>query len=375
MALITRAQLPRERNDTIGEALRGLALGQGVAASILQGRELEQRQQQQQQQAAKTQQIDELARLAVGGEATPLQELAIQAPEVAKSIRDLQEFQRRVSTEEDSKAIKSMVEGAALALNSPNPLRALEQRKDRLSRMGVDTTETQKAIDVFISEGDEAGKALLSGVTKTGQQLGLIKPLEDRSLDIEQQKIDIRREERKERALDRALNREKNELEREKLQIQLDETRRSLDNAKKDRALQVENAVVSTQTAIDNADSLITDPGLEIASGLQAIIPTIPGTSQADFRSRLEALKSQVFLSQVEKMRGLGALTDREGEALANAIGTMSINQSDDALRKSIVSIRNKLQEARDRLEKSEGLSPSEKGRTIQVDGFRVEFE
>lgn len=365
MALITRANLPRERTDIVGEALRGLALGQSVASSIDARRQREQQAQQQQQ-------VNQLARLAAGGDREALQELAIVSPDKAGSLTAIQEFQSRTATEANTAAFKSMVEGAALALNSGNPLQALEQRKDRLNRLGVDTFETQQAIDVFKNEGEEAGKALLAGVANTGRQLGILKPFVDEKIDIEKEKLNIRKLEAQERALDRQLGRETNAIKREQMQLQLEGVKQERENAQREKALNLDNVISSSQTAIDTADKLLSDPGLEVASGLESIIPTIPGTEQADFRARLETLKSQVFLAQVNKMKGLGTLTDAEGARLEKSISSLSTGMSDKALRESIKEIRDDLQGAQDRLKKSEGLTDERK--TVIIDGFTVEF-
>lgn len=54
------------------------------------------------------------------------------------------------------------------------------------------------------------------------------------------------------------------------------------------------------------------------------------------FEKDLETLQSQVFLTQVEKMRGLGALTDFEGKKLESGIANLSLVQSEDSLARNL---------------------------------------
>ncbi|MFW1745757.1 hypothetical protein ACG9XW_05930 [Acinetobacter guillouiae] len=49
----------------------------------------------------------------------------------------------------------------------------------------------------------------------------------------------------------------------------------------------------------------------------------VPGTPQKTFASQIETLQSQVFLNQITKMRGLGTLTDAEGQRLATSIANL----------------------------------------------------
>jgi hypothetical protein len=60
-------------------------------------------------------------------------------------------------------------------------------------------------------------------------------------------------------------------------------------------------------------------------SGLTSYNPLqhIAGTSQYGFMANIGVLKSQAFLSQVQQMRGLGALSNKEGAQVANALAAI----------------------------------------------------
>ena len=72
----------------------------------------------------------------------------------------------------------------------------------------------------------------------------------------------------------------------------------------------------------------------------------IPGTKEYDFDQKLETLKSKVFLSQVDQMRGLGALTESEGAALKASIASINPNQSPKEVQKSLTEIAKVLSDA-----------------------------
>lgn len=76
------------------------------------------------------------------------------------------------------------------------------------------------------------------------------------------------------------------------------------------------------------------------------LIRQVPGTSENTFAKDIETLKSQVFLAQVEKMRGLGALTDKEGDAIRSSIASLDINQGPKAVQQNLTKIAQQMSSA-----------------------------
>lgn len=72
----------------------------------------------------------------------------------------------------------------------------------------------------------------------------------------------------------------------------------------------------------------------------------IPGFSEYDFAQKVETMKSQVFLSQIDQMRGLGALTESEGAALKASIASLDLNQSPYIFQKNLTQIAKTLSAA-----------------------------
>ena len=72
----------------------------------------------------------------------------------------------------------------------------------------------------------------------------------------------------------------------------------------------------------------------------------IPGTKEYNFNQKLETLKSKVFLSQIDQMRGLGALTESEGAALKASIASINPDQSPDEVQNSLTEVAKALSNA-----------------------------
>lgn len=86
--------------------------------------------------------------------------------------------------------------------------------------------------------------------------------------------------------------------------------------------------------------------GLSSATGGLGVMARIPGTDARAYVDKLETLKSQVFLTQVEKMKGMGALTDAEGARLEKSIASLDHHLSAEQLRSNLLEIERVLKRA-----------------------------
>lgn len=108
-------------------------------------------------------------------------------------------------------------------------------------------------------------------------------------------------------------------------------------------------AARNAATASQNAATLANDlKGLnEAAGGLHDIaMRRVPGTAEYNFNQKIETLKSQIFLGQVDQMRGLGALTEAEGAALKASIESIDLNQDPIVLQRNLTTIAQHLSKA-----------------------------
>ncbi len=121
-----------------------------------------------------------------------------------------------------------------------------------------------------------------------------------------------------------------------------------------------EGASASFDTAIRTVDNMLKHPGREAAVGVGSMFPTWPGGAAANFEAELDAFKAQTFLPMVQQLRGMGALSNAEGDKLTNAVGALSLSQGDVQFQKNLKSIRDDLTRARSRATPWTGLSPAQ---------------
>ena len=94
--------------------------------------------------------------------------------------------------------------------------------------------------------------------------------------------------------------------------------------------------VDNAQTAIQNVQELLTHPGFKSSVGMG--IPGakyVPGTPQADFRSRLDQVQGGAFLTAIDTLRGTGAITEVEGTKATAAKNRMSTATSEAEFNKA----------------------------------------
>ena len=164
--------------------------------------------------------------------------------------------------------------------------------------------------------------------------------LRQRELDIKQETNRIRTLENKERSLDRQLSRETNELKRQELQSRLQQTQSDRERRQNDLIIEGENALSDADLGLNVVNELINSPGLEASVGASSLLPTLPGSQAANFESKLEQFQSLQFLNNIQKMKGLGALSEAEGRKVASAAGALNLNMSESAFRKELNTIK-----------------------------------
>jgi hypothetical protein len=80
----------------------------------------------------------------------------------------------------------------------------------------------------------------------------------------------------------------------------------------------------SAQNALDLVDELRTDPNRERGTGKSSIFNSMPATAGYDFQTKVDQAKSGAFLTAIQQMRGMGALSNAEGSTATQAVTRMN---------------------------------------------------
>jgi hypothetical protein len=99
-------------------------------------------------------------------------------------------------------------------------------------------------------------------------------------------------------------------------------------------------------------------PYLSRGTGFSSLGNSIPGTGGYDFQNLVTQAKSGAFLTAIQKMRGLGALSDREGGAAMAAITRMDTATSEEAFKRALDDYEAVLNIAEQRVRQRSGGQP-----------------
>lgn len=141
-----------------------------------------------------------------------------------------------------------------------------------------------------------------------------------------------------------------------------------------------QSAIDAFDRAIASGESLLKHPGFTAAVGsgfdpaaFGSYNPftgnSLSGTEAANFETDLETMKSQVFLPMVQSMKGLGALSNAEGQKLTAAIGNLDARQSEASFQKNMAQILSDLRKYSTR-SRSGGAQPAQSAKPAANSGW-----
>jgi len=160
---------------------------------------------------------------------------------------------------------------------------------------------------------------------------------------IKYEEMNIKREDTKLKTLEAKHKREQNELKREELELKIEDQKMKLGEAEEGKEIKRQERISEAKGAIESLDRTISTiediqehPGLDAATGMSSFMAMIPGTDARDVSALIETLSSQTFVAEVQKMRGLGALSESEGRKLSAAVANLDLGQSTKAFKKNL---------------------------------------
>ena len=107
-----------------------------------------------------------------------------------------------------------------------------------------------------------------------------------------------------------------------------------------EQTLSAPSDIQAANQAIKILDQIISSPYLESGTGFSSLANVVPGTGGYDFQNLVNQAKSGAFLTAIEQLRGLGALSNAEGSAATLAITRMDTSTSREAFVKAVMDYR-----------------------------------
>lgn len=175
-------------------------------------------------------------------------------------------------------------------------------------------------------------------------------------INIQQQNTNLRRLELDDKKYDRQIANETNALKLADLQDKRQKNQQAIEQGKRDKVDAFSRANDTLDQTLDTASRVLNSPGFDKYFGVSMTklpgVGTIPGTDAADTEALVNTLSSQGFLTSIQQMKGMGALSDAEGKKISSAIASLDSKQSDKSARAAVNTIISVTQAAKARLQK-----------------------
>lgn len=159
---------------------------------------------------------------------------------------------------------------------------------------------------------------------------------------IAQQNVNLRRLELNDKKYDRQIANETNALKLADLQDKRQQNQQAIEQGKRDKADAYNTSMDALTRTVETAGKVLNSPGFTGYFGTNwnpLSNRWIPGTDAADTEALVDTLQSQGFLSGVQQMKGLGALSNAEGQKIMAAIGSLKPGQSEKSAKAAIKTI------------------------------------
>lgn len=238
---------------------------------------------------------------------------------------------------------------------------------------GEQRAQDQAPADLVKKQAD--ARAAVSDATIKGEQAKYAPQMalleyEKKGWDIKalQADIEYKRESNRISAMNAAISREGNDLKRQELKLKVQEAEGKLLDKVREKAATAEAGAANIDNMLNTVERIKNNKSLDSVVGSlegKAFYPnTVAGTmnpfgdgdERADAIALIETLGSQAFLAQIPNIKGMGALSNAEGEKLQSALQNLSRAQSEKQFRANLDEASRLLKKGRENISRSTGV-------------------
>lgn len=287
-------------------------------------------------------------------------------PEIAQQLLlEQAAAARNAGMEQDAKAAEAVAELVKLspetAETSTGLFLASAMGPDKFAETFTKLQGERRESELQPSKLTESqAKAQKAAVEAKFAESGAVLDLQKKGWDITkiQEDIKIAKQNASIAALNAQIAREGNQIKREENQLKLQDLVQKRDEAVRAKAADLESARTNMDNMLNTADRILKTPIGVIGSAAGPVSSRMPTLSQdtADFEALVETLGSQSFLAQIPNIKGMGALSNAEGEKLQAALQNFSLKQSPERLLENVKEAQRLVMKARKNMTARSGL-------------------
>lgn len=157
--------------------------------------------------------------------------------------------------------------------------------------------------------------------------------------------------------------REGNDLKRQELALKVDEMVSARDSKLREKVATVEAGRTTMDNMLNTIDRVLKNPALDdVIGSFEGRMPAAASAlddQESDAIALIETLSSQAFLAQIPNIKGMGALSNAEGEKLQSALQNLSRAQSEKQFRANLKEAQRLILKGRKNLADQYGLPDS----------------
>lgn len=244
---------------------------------------------------------------------------------------------------------KAAMAGLGLTMSAFNP--------DAWGKIASEQREAEKAPAELSLAQSKAGKA---AVDAKFAESAAVQDLAKGGWEIQKlaNDIGISRQNSQIAALNAATSREGNDLKRQELQLKLQEKIDARDAKVNEKAAEISSARATIDNMLNTADRVLQTDKDVIGSAAGPISSRVFTASQdtADFEELVNTLSSQAFMAQIPALKGMGALSNAEGEKLQSSLQNLSLRQSPERLVENVKEAQRLIMKSRANLTSKYGV-------------------
>lgn len=247
------------------------------------------------------------------------------------------------------------------ALLTSNAFLASTMDPDKFATMEKTRGEETRARDRAPVELRKAeAEATTAEVKAKYAEPQVLRDMEEQGWKIEGIKADInfKRLSTQIAAMNAALAREDNAIKRAELQQKIEGKQAEIEQKARETQVQVSEATSTIDDMLRTLDKIEKNPQLgRVVGVVGGRVNTAPLNNDAiDAIALIESFSSQAFMTQREKLKGAGAITDFEGQKAAESLANLTRKQSQKQFLATIEDARRKLLRGRAQIEEKYGV-------------------
>ena len=254
-----------------------------------------------------------------------------------KRVAEAADTPTRLIAEQDLRVAQAAQQRALTAASVGGEARAAEKAPSELmeARAKADKAVADaKTAQATAKNADEKAAADTKRATADAEKARIEAQFEEQKIKLgfrkTEQDIIIAKENARIAALQAAQAKETNTLKRLELQLKIDEAKDKRNTTDREQKATFISQVADIDNFLNTAERILQTPKNIIESATGPIASRLPTTSAdvSDFESLVETLGSQVFIAQIPKIKGTGALSEKEGDKLQASVQNLSLKQS-----------------------------------------------